>query len=84
MMCLAQGHNTASRVRINSRPCHQESDTLPAELSVLSHRSPVSYIIPGDGVRKWGGLLVCCVPMFEQKKRDEKAISSWAVRSAVI
>ena len=33
--CLIQEHNTASRVRIDPRPCDQESDALPAELSVL-------------------------------------------------
>ena len=35
MKCLAQGHNTAPRVRMNPQPCDQESDALPTELSVL-------------------------------------------------
>ena len=35
MKCLAQGHNTAPRVRINPPPCDQESDALLTELLVV-------------------------------------------------
>ena len=55
MKCLTQGHNTAPPVRFEpaARPCDQESDTLPTELTVLPMKQCVLTLLFAEMETVW-------------------------------